>query len=1126
MPNEFEVVSWGDCRRGKSGLVRHLRGRLHHLSRVLAASALMVVSARSESLVIPKGSAMDKADPVLARLLLNPLEDGGVIELGGLKLKGSLASVYPGLEPKAGVVALKFEGTAEVAGAKGNFVLNEFLPVDLRYLGIWVYLSAKSNVKELGLEVVDAEGESLSSVVSADWDGWKWVELNLQEAAFQQSSKQDGKNGRIDFPLKKISFAWISKEAGVTSLGVDGLAAIGQSVEGGKPYLLQTIGQPCGEPGHPFSAQLLVNNLTDQPQELSVHYSIQRNPGLYDRPLPDPVLGSDLAQGRPSWLEIDGERIDDDSLTDDEELTSYSSEAIKGHYSEAFQFVDLGAVHKVTALAYLAGDANKIYKLDIAVSEDGKDYKPVDELQGMDVNKKWSRKIKVNTPFPTRYLRLRYHKDGEKMDVIRGMATLHVYDGVADEKLDIPAVGEMVEEKAIKVKVAPKNFTLVPLPLVTPLQTDSYLFGVKAEGSSGPQLTVSNYFVMPEENVKLRPESRFGVNVSAPAHIPVLQQLGVGWVRYENMKWKMFNPAPGDFRFDGSVGPWNVPLEDYMRQYREAGFSILPYIFQTPEWATSAPEGTKENRSGYPPKDYSTYGDAIYELVARFGSMKHPAGELKTTDAKSGLNLMNTYELWNEPNLNAPGWGSFVGPLSAYLDLFRVGAEAVKRGDPKALVTSCGFAGLSMDWIDQMRTHKYPDGKCPIDFADILNVHFYSGRQEPELATTDPNAFREGAKAQQNIAVREGVNIEELQTYEKDLIDLVDWRNRLKPGMQIWLTETGYDVGGPIGRTERFQAAKLPRCLMIALANGLDKVFVYREKGSLPRQHGGAGLLRNNGSLRPSYFTMATLIRQLDGVANGRILRLQTPNSRIWMYRWKRGAEDVVTAWTPGGAGEPLGLDLGRCKVTNAFGGVSEVEVGKAFKVGEFPVYITQISNPAPIEALAREAAVREKERLASCELMSKKRAYLFDFGSREYVGMKKVGYPRPFVAVLGEDVYDKAKGFGFLSPAGENDVRNYVRSSTDKDSVQWRREDVFRIDAEPGVYDLEFKADLVSDGVKLAVRGGKDGEITLPLQKGKCQVASRVSVNPGQPLELQLSGKGRVMWATLIEATTGKPVR
>ena len=67
---------------------------------------------------------------------------------------------------------------------------------------------------------------------------------------------------------------------------------------------------------------------------------------------------------------------------------------------------------------------------------------------------------------------------------------------------------------------------------------------------------------------------------------------------------------------------------------------------------------SRKNRAGYPPKDPADYGDAIFQLVARFGRAKVDASLLKSGDKKSSMGLIDAVKLWNERNLNDPGWGS------------------------------------------------------------------------------------------------------------------------------------------------------------------------------------------------------------------------------------------------------------------------------------------------------------------------------------------------------------------------------------------------------------------------------------------------------------------------------------
>ena len=54
-------------------------------------------------------------------------------------------------------------------------------------------------------------------------------------------------------------------------------------------------------------------------------------------------------------------------------------------------------------------------------------------------------------------------------------------------------------------------------------------------------------------------------------------------------------------------------------------------------------------------------------------------------------------------------------------------------------------------------------------------------------------------------------------------------------------------------------------------------------------------MVRDDGSCNPVWFTYATLIRQLDGVTDGK--RQLHPDANVRIYTWRKGSETVVSAW-------------------------------------------------------------------------------------------------------------------------------------------------------------------------------------------------------------------------------------
>ena len=130
---------------------------------------------------------------------------------------------------------------------------------------------------------------------------------------------------------------------------------------------------------------------------------------------------------------------------------------------------------------------------------------------------------------------------------------------------------------------------------------------------------------------------------------------------------------------------------------------------------------------------------------------------------------------------------------------------------------------------------------------------------------------------------------------------------------------------------------------MLCLAFGVDKVFVYRETGSTPSMHACSGLLRDDLSRKPSWYTYGTLIRQFHGV-EGDARRLSYPDENVWLMEWKRQGKRLLTAWTVLGE-TVLDLELGSCRVTDAFGSVTSLESTRGLKITPYPQYLGDLGQ-------------------------------------------------------------------------------------------------------------------------------------------------------------------------------------
>jgi hypothetical protein len=1034
--------------------------------------------------------------------LLNVCDSIGYI--GAWEVDNCKASPAVGIEPKVGTVAFDIHGNAKHAGSKVDTPLFDGELVGCKSISVWIYAGTDRNASDVGFQIKDAKGECLMYTVPVDWTGWKQIEIDPVAAPFKQAYEQKEQDGKVDLPVTSVHVVWFAKDAGPTSIILDALTAKSELRPDEKGIRLNTVGSGVSEPFKPLAQHFIAENYDNAERNAEISYTLQNNPALNDSTPPDPVLGFDHALGcKNTWI-VDGKEKGDAKMCDGDDNSSADVPWADG-YKEAVVTVELGEVRGLTAMMLQSGDANWIWKLDVSTSEDGANFKPVEGLLNYDLHGKWGRQ---NLPWPkhavkTSVLKLRFHDNGKGNNCIRLPVSLMLYDGAANDTFAIPKTGDVVDSGKITAKVPANSFVEIALKGTAPIPPGSYLLGLEVTLNGKKDLRWSQYFVRPADQVDTERTRRFGINSSEVSLAEEMRRCGFGWVRFENAKWIMFCTAKDKYAFDGSVAPWCVNHDLIFSTYRKLGMKVLPYVFQPPKWASSAPADVKKNAVGYPPKDPADYGDAIFQLVARDGNAAVDPSKLLTSDKKSGLKLIDAVELWNEPNLSDPGWGPFIGPISQYFEVMRAGAEGSRRADPTLPVTSCGWAGIGMEVIGQMSQFKYADGKTPLDFVDIVNVHFYSGREEPEVCGWDPNVDRN------NTAKSGG-------TYPEQIEDLVSWRDQLKPKAEIWLTETGNDVGGPIGRTERYQAAKVPRTIMIALALGIEKVFIYREKGSDPSQHAGAGLLRNDTSVRPVWFTTATMIRQLQGF-NGMAIRLPSTDPKVWMFLWEDGQRKVVTAWRFEGKSK-LGIDLGKADVSDAFGHASTVNGTADLTLSEFPVYITLTSPGAGYEKIVAEAKQAAEARTAERAALASRPAILFDFGpTTQKLGvLKGYGLPRTYTLINKDMVWADGKDYGFAKPAMSDDDRHWIKDPLERDSCKVNPGNTFKFKLPSGKFRVKVSAEAMK---------GKEGNITLKTaagaeQKkvgGKEHVVEFIVDGAVQILEVGVPDHGSLNWISAI---------
>lgn len=188
---------------------------------------------------------------------------------------------------------------------------------------------------------------------------------------------------------------------------------------------------------------------------------------------------------------------------------------------------------------------------------------------------------------------------------------------------------------------------------------------------------------------------------------------------------------------------------------------------------------------------------------------------------------VDTWEIWNEPNLSA-FWSPTPDPV-AYAQLLREVYPAIKKASPRATVITGGTGGKTAPRdieATQFLSRMYAANITGVH--DGVAVHAY----------TDPAHGSLG-------------EVSRLQVYRRLMDSLGDSRE------ELWLTECGTQVGSGAG--EKAQAEDISRILAAwrqVRAHGRIYFFTLTDN-----QAPGFGLLRSDGSRRPAYAALQQATR-------------------------------------------------------------------------------------------------------------------------------------------------------------------------------------------------------------------------------------------------------------------------
>ena len=188
--------------------------------------------------------------------------------------------------------------------------------------------------------------------------------------------------------------------------------------------------------------------------------------------------------------------------------------------------------------------------------------------------------------------------------------------------------------------------------------------------------------------------------------------LRVGWIKLQ-ANWKWLQPDRAG-QFDQNFRLFQLHVQEADKR----GFKILLSIAKAPDWARHV-----DRSEDGPPDDLNQLTWFIQRVTEKLGP------------------YIDAVEIWNEPNLKREWTGQHPLGGASYMQLFRIGYDAVRAYSPHITVVTAGLAptgnhsGVSVDdraFLRQM----YQAGLAR--YSDVkIGIHPYSWGNPPDFLCCD-----------------------------------------------------------------------------------------------------------------------------------------------------------------------------------------------------------------------------------------------------------------------------------------------------------------------------------------------------------------------------------------------------
>jgi hypothetical protein len=335
------------------------------------------------------------------------------------------------------------------------------------------------------------------------------------------------------------------------------------------------------------------------------------------------------------------------------------------------------------------------------------------------------------------------------------------------------------------------------------------------------------------------------------------------------VSWKEIERQPGTYDFS--------LLDRWLSLAESQGTTDVLYTFgKTPEWCR--PAGTKART---PPADLGCWDRFVTAIV------RHAHGRIRS------------WELWNEPNLNADP----AGEVATFVEMARRASRIIKGMDPRAIVVSpsAAYSGPGRPPVLWVRDFLAHGGGA---YVDAIAFHGYK-KTVPEEIAVMVSDIRQAMQAH-------GIG-----------------------GKPLWDTESNWTQNGLSDPDA--QAAFLARSYLVQLESGVQRFYWYSWDNEQ-----GWGALSQHGKATKAGRAYGELYRWLVGAV------ARAPCSQTGEGTWScafrlAGGRDALIVWNTAGA-RSYSPGSQYTVMRNLEGG--EERVLKQIEIGPKPLLLVAAASP------------------------------------------------------------------------------------------------------------------------------------------------------------------------------------